>query len=372
MTSLICAAVLVGLLIITQEKRIKTHAGMWYAGALAISAGALAFLIGKNTETFGYGVVLDLFGRGELATILFLYVMLAPVLPSKKRLTKAVYRIRGELAILGAFLIWPHNLYFGRKYFVQLVEDPGAMSGNAFWAAICSVILLLLLVVLTVTSFQCVRRKMKGRTWKRIQRLSYIFYALIYVHVLLILTPSLPYRIVSLAKITIYTLIFGCYLVLRVLKYFSKKKKITKTQEKYLKTSGIVLVLFLSAGIVAFGRWTKETTEKVTEEMIEETETNPAKTGEDSVLKDGVWSGEGQGYQGKVTVEVTVSEGAIIDVKVTGYADDPEYFNDAKNGVVKQILEQQEAKADAVSGATYSSRGILEAVENALLQAKMD
>ena len=106
--------------------------------------------------------------------------------------------------------------------------------------------------------------------------------------------------------------------------------------------------------------------------MIEETETNPAKTGEDSVLKDGVWSGEGQGYQGKVTVEVTVSEGVIIDVKVTGYADDPEYFNDAKNGVVKQILEQQEAKADAVSGATYSSRGILEAVENALLQAKMD
>ena len=347
MTSLICAAVLVGLLIITQEKRIKTHAGMWYAGALAISAGALAFLIGKNTETFGYGVVLDLFGRGELATILFLYVMLAPVLPSKKRLTKAVYRIRGELAILGAFLIWPHNLYFGRKYFVQLVDDPGVMSGNAFWAAICSVILLLLLVVLTVTSFQCVRRKMKGRTWKRIQRLSYIFYALIYVHVLLILTPSLPYRIVSLTKIT-------------------------KTQEKYLKTSGIVLVLFLGAGIVAFGRWTKETTEKVTEEMIEETETNSAKTGEDSVLKDGVWSGEGQGYQGKVTVEVTVSEGAIIDVKVTGYADDPEYFNDAKNGVVKQILEQQEAKADAVSGATYSSRGILEAVENALLQAKMD
>lgn len=107
MKSLICAAVLVGLLIITQEKRIKTHAGMWYAGALAVSAGALAFLIGKNTETFGYGVVLDLFGRGELATILFLYVMLAPVLPSKKRLTKAVYRIRGELAILGAFLIWP-------------------------------------------------------------------------------------------------------------------------------------------------------------------------------------------------------------------------------------------------------------------------
>ena len=132
MTSLICAAVLVGLLIITQEKRIKTHAGMWYAGALAISAGALAFLIGKNTETFGYGVVLDLFGRGELATILFLYVMLAPVLPSKKRLTKAVYRIRGELAILGAFLIWPHNLYFGRKYFVQLVEDPGRFDSDVF------------------------------------------------------------------------------------------------------------------------------------------------------------------------------------------------------------------------------------------------
>lgn len=37
----------------------------------------------------------------------------------------------------------------------------------------------------------------------------------------------------------------------------------------------------------------------------------------------------------------------------------PDNFNDAKNGVVKQILEQQEAKADAVSGATYSSRGIL-------------
>lgn len=234
MTSLICAAVLVGLLIITQEKEQNSCRNVVCRSTGCFSR-ALAFLIGKNTETFGYGVVLDLFGRGELATILFLYVMLAPVLPSKKRLTKAVYRIRGELAILGAFLIWPHNLYFGRKYFVQLVEDPGAMSGNAFWAAICSVILLLLLVVLTVTSFQCVRRKMKGRTWKRIQRLSYIFYALIYVHVLLILTPSLPYRIVSLAKITIYTLIFGCYLVLRVLKYFSKKEKNYKNTGKVLE-----------------------------------------------------------------------------------------------------------------------------------------
>jgi len=85
-----------------------------------------------------------------------------------------------------------------------------------------------------------------------------------------------------------------------------------------------------------------------------------------SSLKDGVYSGTGTGFRGDTTVSVTVANGRITDITVDSYADDEQFFNRAENNVIASIINQQSVRVDTVTGATYSSNGIIEAVANAL------
>lgn len=87
---------------------------------------------------------------------------------------------------------------------------------------------------------------------------------------------------------------------------------------------------------------------------------------------DGNYNGSGDGNYGvgSVTVNVTISGGKITAASYDTI-DDEEYFAEAWNGIYGQILNNQSADGvDAVSGATYSSNGILQAFQNALSQAK--
>ena len=82
---------------------------------------------------------------------------------------------------------------------------------------------------------------------------------------------------------------------------------------------------------------------------------------------DGTYEGSGTGFRGgTTTVSVTVSGGNITDIQVLSNGDDAPYFNKAKNSVISQIIDTQSSSVDAVSGATFSSNGIMSAVEDAL------
>lgn len=85
--------------------------------------------------------------------------------------------------------------------------------------------------------------------------------------------------------------------------------------------------------------------------------------------KDGTYQGSGTGFGGTVTVQVTVADGKItaIDI-VDASGETPSYFASAK-GVISKMLAGQTPNVDAVSGATYSSNGIIQAVQNALSKA---
>lgn len=90
----------------------------------------------------------------------------------------------------------------------------------------------------------------------------------------------------------------------------------------------------------------------------------------ETVYKDGTWSGKGSGYMGMVAVDVTVKRGKITHVEVTSNEDTPQYMNKAIKGVTQAIISKQNSKVDGVTGATYSSDGIKQAVANALAKAK--
>ena len=79
-----------------------------------------------------------------------------------------------------------------------------------------------------------------------------------------------------------------------------------------------------------------------------------------------MYTGVGTGYRGVTQVQVTVAEGKITDVTVLSYEDDRQYFSRAQSSLIAAILNRQGVGVSAVSGATFSSNGILEAVADAL------
>ena len=87
-----------------------------------------------------------------------------------------------------------------------------------------------------------------------------------------------------------------------------------------------------------------------------------------STYLDGIYTAEAIGFEGRITVQVTVAEDQITDITILSAEDEEEYLSRAKQ-VIPAILEGQSPNVDAVSGATYSSTGILNAVKLALAKA---
>lgn len=87
--------------------------------------------------------------------------------------------------------------------------------------------------------------------------------------------------------------------------------------------------------------------------------------------KEGIYYGTGEGYNGDVSVAVVIQEHTMKAILITEKSDDDAFFNRAMEVVKKVIRTQKTDGVDAVSGATYSSNGILEAIRNALKQAEM-
>lgn len=104
--------------------------------------------------------------------------------------------------------------------------------------------------------------------------------------------------------------------------------------------------------------------ETETEEETQEEQETEAVTGSFD-LSDGVYQGSAQGFRGKVTVSVQIQNKQITAIDILSASDDDAFFNRAK-GVIDKIISSQSLDVDVVSGATYSSNGILGAVKNAL------
>lgn len=86
----------------------------------------------------------------------------------------------------------------------------------------------------------------------------------------------------------------------------------------------------------------------------------------DGTYQDGTYEGSGTGLRGTTGVSVVVSGGKITSISITSYQDDDQYFNRAKNTIISEVISAQGIDVNTVSGATFSSNGILEAIADAL------
>ncbi|MBQ8063331.1 MAG: FMN-binding protein [Clostridia bacterium] len=91
------------------------------------------------------------------------------------------------------------------------------------------------------------------------------------------------------------------------------------------------------------------------------TPTEPA-----GLYKDGTYEGEAQGYGGPVRVSVVVSGGNITSVAVLSHSGEDEAYYSMAEKIIPNVISSQSTAVDTASGATFSSNGILNAVDKAL------
>lgn len=84
----------------------------------------------------------------------------------------------------------------------------------------------------------------------------------------------------------------------------------------------------------------------------------------------GTYTGSAQGFGGEITVTVTIAENGIETVELVGDDETPELGGEALKKLSKKITEAQSVQVDAVSGCTITSDAAIEAVNQALGQAK--
>jgi uncharacterized protein with FMN-binding domain len=83
----------------------------------------------------------------------------------------------------------------------------------------------------------------------------------------------------------------------------------------------------------------------------------------------GVYEGTGQGYRGPIHVQVQVSPAGIEDIIIISHGEGIYSGVPAMEELLDLVLMEGTTDLDAISGATYSSRGFLEAVEEAIARA---
>jgi len=83
----------------------------------------------------------------------------------------------------------------------------------------------------------------------------------------------------------------------------------------------------------------------------------------------GAYIGYGRGEWGEVIVSVQVDAHTITAIEILDTRDDPFVGIPAMETLSETVLEENTADLDVISGATISSLGFLQAVEDALLKA---
>ena len=168
-------------------KALKKYSAVFYIAAVVLSVGAAAatwFGLRVNSELLTF--LIGLFTKGAFATALWCIVMWCEAFPNGSLAIKKLMPIRGELSITAAILTFGHNVGYGKTYFNMLFTNAQRMDTTQLSASILTIAMLVIVIPLTVMSFPKVRRKMKPKLWKNIQRTAYLFYAMLYGRVMLL------------------------------------------------------------------------------------------------------------------------------------------------------------------------------------------
>lgn len=204
---------------------IKKYPVIFYLGIYAWTGFVVYYYnmgFDRNFPTWFNEYFMKIFSRGIFATASFMIVMFLGTITKHNDFSKKLMAIRGEISIMASLLVFSHNIIFGLRYFPILFTNPSSMPQRQLIASIITIFLLLMLIPLFVTSFKTVRRKMKAKSWKNLQKMAYPFFIGIYIHVMVLYSSNWKENMVG---VVIYTLIYLAYIILRLRKRNIKMQK---------------------------------------------------------------------------------------------------------------------------------------------------
>jgi DMSO/TMAO reductase YedYZ heme-binding membrane subunit len=202
---LVTSVTILTLLAILLSKSIKKHSTIYYIVLslpfLMVAIPAVGRWIGVATFNFGSiplmgGIIRDYVHAGTLGFPLLVLIMYMGALNPRRQWVKRLMSIRKELSILSGFPILAHSLirvsnnftepltYFTRhSEYMQTARVAGELgAGISNFSLVLGIVLLALFIPLWVTSFDAVHRRLGGVRWKKLQKWSYVLYALLFVH----------------------------------------------------------------------------------------------------------------------------------------------------------------------------------------------
>ncbi len=345
------------------RKSIKKHAACYYVGFLAIAI--MTSLIDIINFPKSIDIVFSvLFQYGTLSAAFFTLVMYMNAFKNGSIVQKTFMPIRAELSIIACILAYGHVISTFKMYFLSLINQSKDLSVVLQLIAVIGTVLIM--TPLFVTSFKAIRKRMNAANWKKLQRLAYAFYSLVYLHVILLMVPrAFEGNVKSIINVVIYSLIFLTYGTLRLYKFYKK------TNRKIALTS---MAAMFSLALIMFAGYTVNAINadnSISDNKLPLDEINLSKYDIDiSQFEDGIYKGTGTGFRGDVKVSVTVKDGKITEINIDEYSDD-EYYMKKASVLKDRIINAQSINVDVVSRATYSSNGIKDAVLDAFTKNKI-
>jgi DMSO/TMAO reductase YedYZ heme-binding membrane subunit len=163
---------------------------------------------------------LFLFQSNTLAMGMFTIVMFTGALSDHTALKKTLMGIRAELSIVASILCMGHIVKYGESYFDQALSSLFIMPTVRLGATFIALVLVLLLIPLAITSVKRIRAAMSPRGWQKLQKFAYLFYGLIFIHIMFYLMPSaLGGGLTAAVSVAAYVVLGLLYAVLRIRQY---------------------------------------------------------------------------------------------------------------------------------------------------------
>lgn len=189
----------------------QIHKYKLYIYGVAVILSIISFTQEVNVINLGY-----------VGFSFFLAVMFTGVV-DKSNVKKSLVATRAEMAILGTIFITVHGI----KYILFAIDFNFLFSAPLYFYI--GVFSLVVAIPLFLTSFIEIRKKMNGKVWKRLHKLSYIFYLAVGLHLILIQNDRMFF----------YIGIFGTYLIFKVWTLLDRKNSKTPVKKKEVKATSI-------------------------------------------------------------------------------------------------------------------------------------
>lgn len=194
---------------------IKRYPWVLYCAAFALDVLYLiSWFVGAPQWLWDY--VLVYMQRCLLGISFFIVVMFVGVFDRNASLRVRLQPIRAELSVAASILCVSHIVAYGSSYIPNLALMLQAKGVSVTLALLVAAILVCLLATLTATSFDYVKKRMHAGAWRRLHRTSYLFYALVPVHLTAFLLPNIVRGNTTLLfEYLIYIALFAVYAVLK-------------------------------------------------------------------------------------------------------------------------------------------------------------